>query len=889
MKGNPIKKSFQHIILFIVFAVSPILASWKMMETGYFTVYYPSTYSFEASQALAALEATRTNAEKYTGLPRKHTFIVIEDPGVYVNGSTNPIFERISLFTFQPRCDSGMIPNWWMDVGIHEYVHMLHLTGTRGFPRFIRNVFGTIYSPNLISPPWIMEGITVFSESQISPYSGRLNDGYYDAMIRIRAKENKFPTIQSATYPSMEVPVDSIYLYGGTFHKYLASRFGADQIAKFYIQTASSFSSGWNILFPYFGIDASSRRVFGKSMSTLWKDWNKEMIRQSVSWEWDGTRLTKNGWIKDGLVTDGKFIYFQQTEGFKTDLFTGKYIYSIIRLDPVTKKIKTIRRLTTGPTTEMQYKNGSLYYSTADYRSGFANTSLDRYGMITILNKLNLSTGLNKTLLRGEIRAYGVKDDGTVIYAVTKHGSDGADIFKLNPAAMQPEKMYSVDYYPDSFLFDGETAIITAKYEGKNYSIYSLDISSGNITPLINTPWLEKADSVKDGFILFTANYSNRYNCYQYEMASKKVWLLTKSGYASTPVRLDNTTYCFELHSKGREIYAAKSQPDSYFLSTEKEIPLLPASLATIPKEMNTGIRNGASLLPKIIIPSLSIAPNRPNYYGFAVIGNDTLDYFSYNAGIGVMPAFPNTYEFNYQGSFKAFRPLTINTMFEYDPFFDLIEGSATASRPLFYRMTPGLNGLSLSLEANYLRYPASTSLYQSTTVNPGLNISFKWPLASLDLGATSYFSANKNTPSYEGLLTQAKLEMSIKGWTPSLTIESFHSDNLVFLTKDIFGKSQITNAKASASLFITRKLISINKGWWNPNILFLGDLLIREFVKIQTSDKGSLEWKTGTTLLIEHKLSLAVDLGYGLTFYRSSRNSINNYEFNLVNSSITF
>ena len=160
--------------------------NWQTIETDKFIIYYPTGYDWEANQVLQNLEYYRDNIVKLTGNDPGKIPIVIEDLGIWPNGYADPWQNKIHIYTYTSGDDHTQ--SWFRRVAIHEFTHIGHLANVKGGAKLMRCLFGKTFQPNLISPKWVIEGITVFSESQQSPYEGRLNDGYFNAVIASKAK-----------------------------------------------------------------------------------------------------------------------------------------------------------------------------------------------------------------------------------------------------------------------------------------------------------------------------------------------------------------------------------------------------------------------------------------------------------------------------------------------------------------------------------------------------------------------------------------------------------------------------------------------------------------------------------------------------------------------------
>ncbi len=182
---------------------------------------------------------------------------------------------------------------------------------------------------------WAVEGITVYSESQISKYQGRLNDGYYSAYIAARVKDKRFPSILEAAYPPLEYPYgDGIYNYGGAFFGYLSRAYGEDKFAQFFREYGS-----W---LPVFMFGSSAKQVYGKSFPQLWKEWQEYESSRSKNFHMEGERLTHHGWRVNDLVLLNDKLYYTRAYMRKVGAFNGHSFAKIVERDIQTGKEKTL-------------------------------------------------------------------------------------------------------------------------------------------------------------------------------------------------------------------------------------------------------------------------------------------------------------------------------------------------------------------------------------------------------------------------------------------------------------------------------------------------------------------------------------------------------------------
>ena len=255
---------------------------WKSLQSESFTLFYPSGREQAAWQALRELERWKGYATALVGAAgRRRLSVVLADAGTQSNGYADPAYRRLHLYLYPPSDpDLGFAPSWWSLVGVHEYVHWLHLTAASGLPGALAWAFGDAWAPGVFSPAWLVEGLAVHAESAAGPYQGRLNSGFYDAYLEVCLQAGRPPGLPQATFvppafPGGEAP----YLFGGQFVDYLARTYGQEAVTRFLQHSAGSALSYLTPLLPLAGLDRSARREFGKRTAALWRQWLEEAGR----------------------------------------------------------------------------------------------------------------------------------------------------------------------------------------------------------------------------------------------------------------------------------------------------------------------------------------------------------------------------------------------------------------------------------------------------------------------------------------------------------------------------------------------------------------------------------------------------------------------------------
>jgi Tol biopolymer transport system component len=151
----------------------------------------------------------------------------------------------------------------------HEFVHIAHLDTSSGVPELFNKIFGLgnlgkIYSPNVIQPRWIIEGIATFYESDLGS-QGRDRFAQFEMYLRMAVLEGRIESLSQVTNGSRIFPYgSSVYLYGLHFMKYLVLTYGRE--------TFTELSKLYGSRLIPFGINRALEDIIGVGFDELWVD-----------------------------------------------------------------------------------------------------------------------------------------------------------------------------------------------------------------------------------------------------------------------------------------------------------------------------------------------------------------------------------------------------------------------------------------------------------------------------------------------------------------------------------------------------------------------------------------------------------------------------------------
>jgi hypothetical protein len=832
-------------------------SDWLTLKTEHFMVFYKPGFEDQAKKVLQTMEFYRPRVERLCGNRETYLAVVIDDTGTLMDGFTDPLHYRIHLFQTEP-VGWAATENWWALVGVHEYTHELSINKTSGVPDYLTNIFGKsiLWTPNLLVPGWIMEGITVYNESQLTSYQGRLNDGLYDAYIGARVKDGRFPSILDATNMPTEYQQDSIYTFGGEFVNYLAKTYGEAKLTQFFEVNGGQIG---NILFtPTIGIDRSARKVFGKSFPELWQDWGQAEAERFANFTYEGQQLTRRGWYASNLkVYQGK-LYYQRYYPVKTGAFAGYNLGELVEYDPQTGEEKVLVTTSNEFSSDLRVKDGWIYYATPELKAGYANASELSYGYYNILHQYDPATRKDRVILRDEFRGFEVLDNGQVLYSKQLKKEFGSELYRLDPATGKPQLLLKTAYLIDEIVSVAGRLVVSARRDWASNDLYLLNLTGPTLTPLVATPYLEKGLSVSENRLFFIANYHKKSSAFCYDFISAKISRLTENGWVSNPVYdgATNQLYFLQLSSYGTDLF----QKTATF--REYQLPVAPPTVKPVFNLKDSEITRGTyrdnlkTLAPRFWFPVIDTDKDE---YGVLISGGDAvMDFPEYTAKL-----LYNTKEKEFLGDLAVelnyFAPfqstLTVSRTIDED------EMEWMFRYPVLNRLSPGLTQLAVG--ASLIK----DEDYRGVGVTPFVQLGFQYPKSNLNLLVSSPQSRLKNDDDRSGFYAKADWNQYF-GKNQIHLMAKYINDtkNPDEIFDEIRGYDDELDAKKGKlfTLEYSRPLFGIHNGLWSPSVYFenvYGTLFMDQAVP----DHGERQSSWGVELHLETKVLysfLPVDWG---------------------------
>ncbi|MEK7476489.1 MAG: hypothetical protein AAB152_12780 [Candidatus Coatesbacteria bacterium] len=842
--------------------------SWKGLKTDDFTVFYPPGGEADAREVLGSFEDAKASVTPWTGSLALGLPVTLEDAGLMANGFADPVYYQVHLFRGQPSVSNLMgVESWWELVSVHEYAHMCHMTATGGSPAVLSAIFGHAFAPNIFSPMWLTEGLATNVESSISPFEGRLNDGFFDAYILARAKDGRLPSPELASIGPLEFPEGTgVYLYGSEFLSWVARTRGANGAFPRFVQVnGSRVLSFVSPILPCLGVDRSARVAFGARFPALWKEWQQEMTAKAAAFSMDGEQVTRTGWYYSGLVAETNRLTYQRTIPVKTAPFEAFRFEEIVERDLATGRERVLVSTTAGFMARPVRRGHTLWYATAELGRRYANTSQNTFGVETRIHEHDLATGRDRKLAQGRYRCFTVLPDGRLLLARERRGAFGTELVALDPAGPGGTTIMETDLLVDELVADDKRVVATARAEGENFSLFEADLAARELRPLVRTPFLEGTPALDGDRLLYAANYGQVYSIYTLDLATREVTRLTEGGFAVCPAVAGDRLWFVGLNSWGFDLYGRKIEPREAALPADQPFVRAASTFDPATARPVGYASNLATMVPALRAPYIDYlkdtgGPVERSRWGVMISGKDAIGEF---ASYGAFLAYD---ALTHRPVFDASLTSAIAAPWQVSAAGANMEGrraDLAAAYPLFMGLSPGLTGLSAG---------GAVSAYDDWTrrsVAPFGHADFRWPVTRFSADVVAPWERTNWGSAVQGssLFILAALTQYVAGGQFALSALSVaDAGNLATTVTPIRGYRDdvVTASAALFSVDLTHPLCRIHAGLWNPSF-YVEDLVVGAFGDAFTPRDRAALYSGGLELHLETWISnMGLPLDWG-------------------------
>ena len=826
--------------------------NWKVLKTDNFTTIYKPGYEWQAQQVLFNLETYKTRVWQLTSNRYRNLPVVIEDVGTMANGYADPIFRNIHILTYPPNpgYEIDATVNWFRSVSTHEYTHICHLTGVSGLAKPLNFIFGFPFMPNLCSPPWIFEGVTVLSESR-ELYEGRLNDGFFSAYIGSRRDDR--PSITQITYLPLEFPYRiGPYLYGGEFFNFLRGYYGELKIAEFFDRNSAYFWAPLGLFFPAIGIDLAARSTFGKDFPSLFREWGEKNRLKYANYKIAGTRMTDDGWIKSFLELADRKLYYFRILYEKVDALKPKVFYQIVEFDIESGDERVVALLTSPLTCHFQVVDGKLYYARSNIRRGFANIYLSGFGFTSSLFRIDLKTGEVRHLFDDDIRGFGVLPDKRILYSKDRKDRFGSELWLFDGG--KKDLLFKTKYLIGEIDVSLDRIAVVARRDWRTWSVYLLDIEKREFRPIADTYWTEANLNLDGDRLIYTCNYDAIYNIHYYDLAEEKDYIIPGFSHYNFGCIDRDTLYFIGMSRDGLDIYKEEIKSHEF----EPEPYLFRGRLPDFDTmEIDTTRGSYLDIFKTLLQPALHVPVALPRdttyqkwFLGAILMGGDATAENTYLTFVGYDQLSDSAVILGLLNS-NFFSPMHISLQYEHNS--RIITG---ISYPIHLSTDRGLNRLVTSL--GYRVFDDNLSRKE---INPGIGLRFLTPMLDADLN----LGLKIERQDLGSAIDRTREEVAFKagyylgGGEFRSRLSGYNDpDNPDSVELRIRGDEMYAKTGGKLTLEYSHPILKIRWGLWNPNI-YLEDLCGQVFFDYGVSTDGDYIWSTGVELKLETGLALGL------------------------------
>lgn len=256
---------------------------WYTKDSKNFQIVFNAEQELLADKIIRDAERSYQALEKYFAQFPEKTILVLNDHTDLANGSAGVFpYPIINLHTAIPAYNSsiGEYGDWFYELILHEYVHILNLYPTNSMFDYLNGIFGSIARPNMLLPRWSTEGLAVALESKESN-GGRLRSNYFHAYARALSLEEAWDDFRNPVELN-ETGIPSFpygmrpYYFGAVYWEYLIRKKKDKAVLKFNENMAGTI--------PYFHNSAMKEsnnlddfQIFEKSYARL----NRRALKQA--------------------------------------------------------------------------------------------------------------------------------------------------------------------------------------------------------------------------------------------------------------------------------------------------------------------------------------------------------------------------------------------------------------------------------------------------------------------------------------------------------------------------------------------------------------------------------------------------------------------------------
>lgn len=498
-----------------------------MLETPHFTIYYYIPLGRLARRVAVLAERAHSSLSTILGYEAgRRTHVVLTDQSEAANGSATSLpVNTIELFATAPEALSelGATDDWMGMLVAHEHTHIVHLDQWGGVASFLNLLFGKVYTPNIIQPRWLLEGVATWQETEQSSVGGRIRSSIFRMYLRMDALEDRLWSMDQLSTTADRWPHGTAwYLYGSFFVDYLVRRFGREAIA----ELARRYGRA---AIPY-GVNREFKAVSGHTLDALYSEFLESLKTRSRDERariWargaiEGERITFHGEVArtPRFANNGQLFYYRADNRTRP-----RYV----AMDPARPEhIETWARARGAFGAALHPDGDHLYYARNDNHR-------DIY-FFNDLFRRNLKTGRVDRLTHGlRAREPDISPDGRkVAFTVNGGGTTHLMVASLGNISQSARRVLTNppggQVYQPRFSPDGRTLAFSRFSHGGYRDIQLLRLATGEVTDITRDRAMDTAPcwSADGRTLYFSSDRSGIANIYRYDLDTGQTHQVTR-------------------------------------------------------------------------------------------------------------------------------------------------------------------------------------------------------------------------------------------------------------------------------------------------------------------------------------------------------------------------
>ena len=719
-------------------ALDPKL-NWRSLRSEHFIVHFPQSHTQTAQRISHLAEQIHHRlSPQLAWQPDQPTHLVLNDFSDTANGSATVVpYNLISLNLSPPPSGSELsdFNDWMENLLVHEYSHILQLDKKRGVPDLLRRYLGhqVFFYPNLYQPNWLIEGLATHMETDDQKEIGRRQSSLYLTMMQTelttpetkgsQANRNRtkppFKSLSQINAHQVEWPLNTDYLYGAFFYKFLQQRYGEQSIFNF----VSAYSNNW---LP-FALNTTSKEIFNQSFAALWQEFEIWLLPYLATASQNPnprkTQAPENTALK-GQIANPSINRLSHHGGFTGPVRTEEDQVFYLRNDGHQQAAIMQWQNSAPPKQLMKVEPGSRF----DFhpKAGFVVAQLDYCDSHRLFYDLYLfqqsSFHAEKNGQRithcGRYHDVAWHPNGETIAAITTRNGH-SEIHLLNssgelaqsiPPPSDARILSAIDWSKDGqFLVSSSHNLKLGQWDIAEYSLKSRQWQWITHDRAIDS---QPQYSPSDEAIVFSSDQQTTTQAYQYNRQSKLIQTLSShpTG-AFSPNRTNNDQVVYiGYHQDGFDVYRqppssqkvmdgpkrkVKGEPTNIPTASNQNIEstaLETTVLETTALETTPTVSTDYSPLPTLLkttwLPIFSYHSDRGTRLGASFSGSDPLRFHKYQWG-GFLDTFANEPSgfLNYQYNDRVFVAIDRSNRYYVDSSNSLTAQETKDSAEFFYHI----------------------------------------------------------------------------------------------------------------------------------------------------------------------------------------------------------